>query len=265
MKKAKIISTIKLFENKNKSKSKPKKNKDKYITKNNLLLKINEEKPLSFYRTFSLNNIKIKTNNKDSIEINKNKNIQRPFSPQNKIEILEKKIKIIKDGNFYNSLQNLDNLRKQKLSLQKRVNTLINNIQELKKKNNYNKINEILIENNNIKTVLYHKANNPINIIKEISEENNSLKNKIKIENKNLKYKTDIINKIKYEINEMNEQIKKIKNDNNELIKEKYNLINKINTFKKKNENLKKDINKYDILSNELLNGVEEIIKIKDS
>ena len=268
MKDNKIISTNKIFEKRNKSKSKAKNDKTNQKS-NNLLFNIKQEKPLTFHQTFSLNNITIKTNNKQSIEITRNKkeNKKRPFSPQNKIEIFEKKIQILKNGNFFNSLQNIENIKQKRFSLQKRFNSLNNNFQELKKKKKYNEANRLFFENENknIKRLLDLKENK--NLKKQISEEEQSIKkfeDKLKKENKELEEKTDKIKKIEEEIIEMNKEIKKINNQNNELIKEKNSLINEINKIKKKNDNLKKNIDKYDNLSNNVLNKVEDIIKLDD-
>ena len=245
MNKKRLLSTDILFKNRNKK-------------NNNLNEK--QKNTLSFTRTFSLNNIKIKINNKQSIEIIKNK--KRAFSPKNKVEILEKQIEIFKNGNLFHSLQNLSNLKRKKGSLQKKVTSLKNDINQTIKINKYKSANKYLIKKNNekIKNILSTKKENTKQIEIQKSEDENSL-NLIRINIRKKKVETQKIKenyvKITREINELNEEIKNINKKKIELIKEKNIIFNEINNYKKKIEKIKIDIDKYDKLSDRLLNSIE--------
>ena len=61
---------------------------------------------------------------------------------------------------------------------------------------------------------------------------------------------------------ELKKEIEKINDKNNKLIKEKENIINELKEYKKKNDDLKKNINKYENSSNNFLNDVEKLMKL---
>ena len=67
----------------------------------------------------------------------------------------------------------------------------------------------------------------------------------------------DEISNTKNDISEKQLEIQEIKNINSLLIKEKNDIINQINSLKKKSEILKGRINKYNNLSNDLLYDVD--------
>ena len=237
--------------------------------KNNLL--VNNSKPLNYFHTFSLSNITIKSNNKNSIEINKNDNItKRAFSPKNKVLILENQIKIIKSGNLFNSLKNKSNIKKHKNKLEKNITILNNNIKELKKKRDYQKINRFLVSNENIKIKNLHKkeGQNSSNFVKEKIEDIHSVKileNKINKITLDTKLKKENIIIIKKEVNKIKEDMNEITNKNNALNKQKNDIINKINDYNKKIYDLKIKINKFENLSDQLLYDMEGLIKLSNS
>ena len=257
MKKPKHISTKELFEKHNKNK----------IQKNNLLLKENEKNSLSFYRTFSLNNITIKINNKESIEINKTKK-RKAFSPKNQVKIFENNLLKLKNSETLNLMKNIPSLQKKKKILEKEITNLNNNIHKIKKQNRYNSMNKYSLENDNekIKYILKKEENKKTK--QNISEDDNSknnIKSRISKELKEAKINKNNIIIIKTEIQELTEKIKILNEKKNELIKEKYIISNELNEYKKKNENLKKDINKYENSINNFLNNVEALVKLYDS
>lgn len=248
---------------------KNKKYQGKKTTSKNLLLEENRKDSLSFYRSFSLNNIKIKSNNKQSIKIYENKK-RKDFSPKNKVQILENNILIFKNGDLFNSLNNLANIKKQKFALQKKIENISNNIRELKLKSKNQSVNKYLIKNDQeqIKRILENEEQNNLKIQSQLSEDDislNILKLELKKEEEKAKENKNIFNDIINEIIVLEEKIKKINKKNWILNKENDNLKNNINEYKRKNEYLKKEINKYENLSNQLLNDVKGLINLNKS
>ena len=167
-------------------------------------------------------------------------------------------------------MKNKSNIKKHKNKLEKNITILNNNIKELKKKRDYQKINRFLVSNENIKIKNLHKkeGQNSSNFVKEKIEDIHSVKileNKINKITLDTKLKKENIIIIKKEINKIKEDMNEISNKNNALNKQKNDIINKINDYNKKIYDLKIKINKFENLSDQLLYDMEGLIKLSNS
>ena len=219
------------------------------------------------YKTNNTNtnfNINIKINSNIFYNNNKNSKKKKIFSPEinfiDKVKIMENKIRKIKGKekfrHYYHSRDKLINLKKQKSTFELRINTLEKYIKKNKKENNINKLKiSTLEEELNNKPKL--PKNNFNKLIKEIIKQNEGLERYIKDTYKGTQKIVDEIFNTKNYISEIQQGIQKIKNINSLLIKEKSDIINQINSFKKKCDVLKERINKYNYLSNDLLYDVD--------
>ena len=234
-------------------------------TNNNYRRNINNR-----YKTKNINtnydlNIKIKSNifyNNNNTSKNK-----RIFSPEiysmDKVKIMEDKIRRIKSTekfkHYFNSRDKLMNLKKQKISFEKRINTLGKCLKKDKRENNINKLKiHVLEEEIKEKSKLPENLNN---LIKETIKQNEDLELDIKNTYEDTRKIVDEISNTKNDISEMQLEIQEIKNTNNSLIKDKNDIINQINFLKKKCEIIKEGINKYNNLSNDLLYDVDIFMK----
>jgi len=221
-------------------------------------------------------NNRYKTNNTSTnfnINININSNIfynnntskkKRIFSPEiysiDKVKIMEDKIRKIKSKekfkHYYHSREKLINLKKQKTTFEERINTLEKYIKKNKKQNNINNLKISTLEEE-----LSNKPKLPKNNFKKLIKETIKQKEELELYIKNTYEETQkIVDEIFYTknvISEIQQEIQEIKNTNSLLIKDKNDIINQINSFKKKSEALKGRINKYNYLSNDLLYDVD--------
>ena len=219
------------------------------------------------YKTNNTNtnfNINIKINSNIFYNNNKNSKKNKIFSPEicsiDKVKIMEDKIRKIKGKekfkHYYHSRDKLINLKKQKSTFEERINTLEKYIKKNKKENNINNLKiSTLEEELNNKPKL--PKNNFNKLIKEIIKQNEGLERYIKDTYKGTQKIVDEIFNTKNYISEIQQEIQKIKNINSLLIKDKSDIINQINSFKKKGDVLKERINKYNHLSNDLLYDVD--------
>ena len=255
----KIIEYFTLIKNQEKNQFKIEKIKNyllgiciNIVNKNNNNKSVNKEEPI---RNLKYNNLK---------NLNISNNIYKDFNAKNKKNIM-RNTKNEKYFKMYNSVEN----PKKKIEKNENNNNNINNIvdiltKELNKKNEYIKRMNILLNNRNKKYGIVKAQNfeiiqkrkiiilikkeislnyeRDLNSTKKIEELNNEIielkKNNLNDNNKNYKYKFELIQE---EMNEKNKEIINLNNKLDEITKTNNSLLNKIDEINLTKSNLEQE------------------------